>query len=93
METAKQFSVQLANKPGRFAAILSSLTKEKVTIRALLELHEQRAIRVLLGVVDTFEFHDSLTFVVLFRRPDEAKIGTDHVAHAAVDAFVGIQHG
>jgi len=34
VETAKQFSVQLANKPGRFAAILSSLSKEKVTIRA-----------------------------------------------------------
>lgn len=34
METAKQFSVQWANKPGRFASILSGLNKEKVTIRA-----------------------------------------------------------
>ncbi len=34
METAKQFSVQLVNKPGRFASILSALNKEKVVIRA-----------------------------------------------------------
>jgi len=34
METAKQLSVQLINKPGRFAAVLAALQKEKVAIRA-----------------------------------------------------------
>ena len=34
METARQFSVQLVNKPGRFASVLATLNKEKVNIRA-----------------------------------------------------------
>ncbi len=34
MQTAKQFSVQLANKPGRFSNLLTALTKEKVGTRA-----------------------------------------------------------
>ena len=34
METAKQFSVPLVNKPGHFASVLSGLNKEKVAIRA-----------------------------------------------------------
>jgi hypothetical protein len=34
MQTAKQFSVQLVNKPGRFAAVIAALTKEKVGSRA-----------------------------------------------------------
>ncbi len=34
METAKQLSVSLVNKPGRFSAILNALTKEKVSTRA-----------------------------------------------------------
>ena len=35
MQTAKQLSVRLVNKPGRLAAILGTLTKEKVSFRAL----------------------------------------------------------
>ena len=35
MQTAKQLSVTLANKPGRLAALLTALTKDKVTYRAL----------------------------------------------------------
>ncbi len=35
MQTAKQLSVTLVNKPGRLAAMLSALAKEKVTLRAL----------------------------------------------------------
>jgi len=35
METAKQISVSLVNKPGRLAALLSDLNKEKVNFRAL----------------------------------------------------------
>ncbi|HPP53672.1 MAG TPA: hypothetical protein PK777_12030 [Thermoguttaceae bacterium] len=35
METAKQLSVSLVNKPGRLAAMLNALHKEKVGFRAL----------------------------------------------------------
>lgn len=35
MQTAKQLSVSLVNKPGRLAALLGSLNKEKVSFRAL----------------------------------------------------------
>ncbi len=35
MQTAKQLSVTLVNKPGRLAAMLNALAKEKVTLRAL----------------------------------------------------------
>jgi len=35
MQTAKQLSVSLVNKPGRLAALLAALNKEKVTLRAL----------------------------------------------------------
>lgn len=35
METAKQLSVSLANKPGRLAAMLGALNKGKVSFRAL----------------------------------------------------------
>lgn len=35
MHTAKQLSVSLVNKPGRLAALLTALNKEKVNLRAL----------------------------------------------------------
>jgi hypothetical protein len=35
MQTAKQLSVSLINKPGRLAAMLTALSKEKVNFRAL----------------------------------------------------------
>jgi hypothetical protein len=35
MQTAKQLSVSLVNKPGRLAAMLAALNKEKVSFRAL----------------------------------------------------------
>jgi hypothetical protein len=35
MQTAKQLSVSLVNKPGRLAAMLGALNKEKVNFRAL----------------------------------------------------------
>jgi len=34
MQTAKQLSVTLVNKPGRLAALLAALNKEKVNLRA-----------------------------------------------------------
>jgi len=35
MQTAKQFSVRLVNKPGRLSSVLSALSKEKVDLVAL----------------------------------------------------------
>ena len=35
MQTAKQLSVTLVNKPGRLAAMLAAMSKEKVNFRAL----------------------------------------------------------
>jgi hypothetical protein len=35
MQTAKQLSVSLVNKPGRLAAMLTALSKDKVNFRAL----------------------------------------------------------
>jgi hypothetical protein len=35
MQTAKQLSVTLANKPGRLAAMLAEFSKQKVNLRAL----------------------------------------------------------
>lgn len=35
MQTAKQFSVRLVNKPGRLSSVLSALAKEKVELVAL----------------------------------------------------------
>lgn len=35
MQTAKQLSVSLVNKPGRLAAVLAAMNKEKVGFRAL----------------------------------------------------------
>jgi hypothetical protein len=35
MQTAKQLSVKLVNKPGRLSDMLAALAKEKVTFRAL----------------------------------------------------------
>ncbi len=35
MQTAKQLSVALINKPGRLAALLAAMNKEKVSFRAL----------------------------------------------------------
>lgn len=34
METARQLSVQLVNRPGHFSAVLTALNKEKVALRA-----------------------------------------------------------
>jgi hypothetical protein len=48
METAKQISVFLENKPGRLAHVLSMLAQEKVNITAMavMDSHEQRVLRM-----------------------------------------------
>ena len=47
MQTAKQLSVTLVNKPGRLNALLGALTKEKVGVRALsvMDSHERGTVR------------------------------------------------
>jgi hypothetical protein len=48
METTKQVSVFLENKPGRLANVLSALAREKVNITALtvMDSHEHSVLRV-----------------------------------------------
>jgi hypothetical protein len=48
METAKQISIFLENKPGRLANVLSALAKEKVNVTALtvMDSHEHSVLRV-----------------------------------------------
>lgn len=48
METAKQVSVFLENKPGRLANVLSALAKEKVNVTALsvMDSHEHSVLRL-----------------------------------------------
>ena len=43
METTKQISVFLENKPGRLAAVLSALAKEKVNVTALAVMDKSEA--------------------------------------------------
>src|SRR5919201_2083468 len=47
METAKQVSIFLENKPGRLANVLSALAREKVNITALtvMDSHEHSVLR------------------------------------------------
>src|SRR5260370_40075154 len=49
METIKQISVFLENKPGRLANVLSALAREKVNLAALsvMDSHERSALRVI----------------------------------------------
>ena len=51
METAKQVSVFLENKPGRLAQVLSALAKEKVNVTALtvMDSHEHSVLRLVTG--------------------------------------------
>ena len=48
METSKQVSVYLENKPGRLARVLSALAREKVNITALtvMDSHEHSVLRL-----------------------------------------------
>lgn len=48
METAKQISVFLENKPGRLAKVLSALARDKVNITALtvMDSHEHSVLRL-----------------------------------------------
>src|SRR5579862_9692760 len=51
METCKQISVFLENKPGRLAKVLAALAREKVNITALsvMDSHEHSVLRLVTG--------------------------------------------
>jgi hypothetical protein len=51
METTKQVSVFLENKPGRLANVLSALAREKINITALtvMDSHDNSVLRVVTG--------------------------------------------
>jgi len=51
METSKQISVFLENKPGRLAKVLSALAKDKVNLVALsvMDSHEHSVLRLVLA--------------------------------------------
>ncbi|HKI36974.1 MAG TPA: ACT domain-containing protein [Gemmataceae bacterium] len=53
METTKQVSVFLENKPGRLANVLSALAREKINITALtvMDSHEHSVLRVVVNDV------------------------------------------
>lgn len=74
METSKQISVFLENKPGRLANVLSALAKEKVNIVAL-------------SVMDSHE-HSSLRFVCEDPAGAAQVLKTLGTPHAEADVLV-----
>jgi hypothetical protein len=63
METTKQVSVFLENKPGRLANVLSALAREKINITALtvMDSHEHSVLRVVVNdVAKTVQVLNSL---------------------------------
>ena len=54
METSKQLSIFLENKPGRLAKVLSALAREKVNITAMtvMDSHEHSVLRVVTNDLD-----------------------------------------
>jgi hypothetical protein len=74
METSKQVSVFLENKPGRLANVLSALAREKVNITALsvMDSHEHSVLRVVandttktIQILNTLNMPHAETEVVL----------------------------
>jgi hypothetical protein len=74
METAKQVTVFLENKPGRLAQVLSALAKEKVNVTALtvMDSHEHSVLRLVtsdtpktLQVLKVLGFRHAETDVIL----------------------------
>jgi hypothetical protein len=63
VETAKQVSVSLENKPGRLAQVLTALAKEKVNITAMsvMDSHEHSVLRLVVSdVAKTVQVLNSL---------------------------------
>ena len=81
MQTAKQLSVSLVNKPGRLAAMMTALSKEKVNFRALavMDSGERGTVRFVPGEFDTavevlqgMNVHYDVADVLLVEVPSQA---------------------
>jgi hypothetical protein len=80
MQTAKQLSVSLVNKPGRLADMLAALNKDKVTFRALsvMDSGERGTIRFVpddaaaaASVLDRISIRHEATDVLLVEIPSQ----------------------
>jgi hypothetical protein len=83
MQTAKQLSVSLINKPGRLVDVLTALTRGKVTLRALtvMDAHDRGAIRLVPNngdieaatkILDQMNVHHESADVLLVELPSHA---------------------
>jgi len=81
MQTAKQLSVSLVNKPGRLADMLGAMSKEKVNFRALsvMDSGERGTVRfvpddvaVAVGVLDKINVRYEAADVLLADIPNQA---------------------
>ncbi len=81
MQTAKQISVSLVNKPGRLADMLIALAKEKVTFRALavMDSGERGTVRFVpenfdaaVGVLQGMNVHYEVADVLLTEMPNQS---------------------
>jgi hypothetical protein len=80
MQTAKQLSVSLVNKPGRLADMLTALAKEKVNFKALtvMDSGERGTVRFIpddldsaVGVLDKMNVRYETTDVLLAEIPSQ----------------------
>jgi hypothetical protein len=81
MQTAKQISVSLVNKPGRLADMLTAMAKEKVTFRALavMDSGERGTVRFVpenyeaaVGVLQGMNVHYEVADVLLAEMPNQS---------------------
>jgi hypothetical protein len=81
MQTAKQLSVSLVNKPGRLAAMMTGLSKEKVNFRALsvMDSGERGTVRFVpdtletaITVLQSMNIHYDIADVLLVEVPSQA---------------------
>ena len=81
MQTAKQLSVSLVNKPGRLADMLTALSKEKVTFQALavMDSGERGTVRFVpenfdaaIGVLQSMNVHYEVADVLLVEMPSQS---------------------
>ena len=81
MQTAKQLSVSLVNKPGRLAAMMTALSKEKVNFQALsvMDSGERGTVRFVpdnldaaMEVLQGMNVHYDVADVLLVEVPSQA---------------------
>jgi hypothetical protein len=81
MQTVKQLSVFLVNKPGRLAAMMTALSKEKVSFRALVVMDsgERGTVRFVpedleaaMEVLQSMNVHYDVADVLLIEIPSQA---------------------